>query len=197
MNNFLKVIITSFFSICFCYKTYAFDLKSLTDKIQKDIGNKLQVPNGGNSSGNSNPLGGMLKNLNKNKGGGSSLNLGNMSQASSSGTGNKKLAKEMCEPNIAKILKGLPKGNISSLSSDFNNKSTDEISNILKTSPKSPDKWLLSLDSLFLNQDKPGRNLGWRCNQPANKSAQDNINKPIAPKYKSVFDLIPIVYHQW
>ena len=87
MNNFLKVIIASFFSICFCYKTYAFDLKSLTDKIQKDIGNKLQVPNGGNSSGNSNPLGGMLKNLNKNKGGGSSLNLGNMSQASSSGTG--------------------------------------------------------------------------------------------------------------
>ena len=46
MNNFLKVIIASFFSICFCYKTYAFDLKSLTDKIQKDIGNKLQVPKG-------------------------------------------------------------------------------------------------------------------------------------------------------
>ena len=147
MNNFLKVITTIFFSICFCYKTYAFDLKSLTDKIQKDIGNKLQVPKGGNSSGNSNPLGGMLKNLNKNKGGGSSLNLGNMSQASSSGTGNKKLAKEMCEPNIAKILKGLPKGNISSLSSDFNNKSNDEISNILKTSPKSPDKFVQTIDT--------------------------------------------------
>ena len=83
MKNFLKVITATFFSICFCYKTYAFDLKSLTDKIQKDIGNKLQIPKGGNSSGNSNPLGGMLKNLNKNKGGGSALNLGNMSQASS------------------------------------------------------------------------------------------------------------------
>ena len=43
MKYFLKVIIASFFSICFCYKTYAFDLKSLTDKLQKDLGNKLQI----------------------------------------------------------------------------------------------------------------------------------------------------------
>ena len=147
MNTFLKVTIATFFGICFCYKTYAFDLKSLTDKIQKDIGNKLQVPKGGNSSGNSNPLGGMLKNLNKNKSGGSALTLGNMSQASSSGSGNKKLAKEICEPNRDKILKNLPKGNISSLSSDFNNKSNDEITNLLKTSPKSPEKFVQTIDT--------------------------------------------------
>ena len=42
----------------------AFDLKSLTDKMQKDLGKKLQTPKGNNS----NPLGGMLKGLNQNKG---------------------------------------------------------------------------------------------------------------------------------
>ena len=31
----------------------------------------------------------------------------------------------------------------------------------------------LSLDSLFLNQAKPGRNLGCKCNHPANRSVQD------------------------
>ena len=89
MKNLLKVVIATIFSFCFCFQSYAFDLKSLTDKLQKDIGNKLQIPKGGNSSGNNNPLGGMLKNLNKNKGGGSALNLGNMSQASSSGNNKK------------------------------------------------------------------------------------------------------------
>ena len=143
MKYFLKVIIAIFFSICFCYKTYAFDLKSLTDKLQKDLGNKLQIPKGDTNSGNNNPLDGMMKNLNTNKGG-SSINMGNMSQ-SSSGGGDIKRAKAVCEPNIPQILKNLPKGNVSSLSSDFNNKSSEEISNILKTSPDSPDKFVKSL----------------------------------------------------
>ena len=65
----------------------------------------------------------MLKNLNKNKGSGSALNLGNMSQASSSGNNKKTSAAKICEYKPAKLLKNLPKGNISSLSADFNNAS--------------------------------------------------------------------------
>merc|ERR1712078_593158 len=91
----------------------------------------------------------MLKNLNKNKGGGSALNLGNMSQASSSntGSGDNKLAKYKCEYKAAKVLKDLPKGNVSSLSSDFSNKSNDEIMNILNSSPNIPDKFVQSIDA--------------------------------------------------
>ena len=44
MKNLLKVVIATIFSFCFCFQSYAFDLKSLTDKLQKDIGNKLQIP---------------------------------------------------------------------------------------------------------------------------------------------------------
>ena len=85
--HYIKFFIALCYFIFSSHNAFSFDLKSLTDKLQKDLGNKLQVPKGGNNSGNSNPLGGMLKNLNKNKGGGSALNLGNMSQASSSNTG--------------------------------------------------------------------------------------------------------------
>ena len=147
MKNLLKVVIATIFSFCFCFQSYAFDLKSLTNKLQKDIGNKLQIPKGGNSSGNNNPLGGMLKNLNKNKGGGSALNLGNMSQASSSGNNNKKSAEKICEYKAPKILKNLPKGNISSLSPDFNNKSNDQIQSMLKSFPKGPDNFVQTLET--------------------------------------------------
>jgi hypothetical protein len=144
MFNYIKsLLIISFFIAC-SQNANSFDLKSLTDKLQKDLGNKLQIPKGGSNSGSSNPLGGLMKNLNTNKGG-SSINMGSMSQ-SSSGGGDLKKAKAVCEPNIPQILKNLPKGNVSSLSADFNNKSSEEISNILKTSPVSPDKFVKSLN---------------------------------------------------
>ena len=103
----------------------AFDLKSLTDKIQKDIGGKLNVPNssggnplGGNlsipnTSGGSNPLGGILKGMGQNNTAinttGTNANTGN----------NQKLAKGMCEPSIPQNIKNLPKGDVSLLEKDF------------------------------------------------------------------------------
>ena len=79
-------ILFSLLLITLTHNTYGFDLKSLTDKIQKDLGNKLQTPKGNN---NSNPLGGMLKGLNKNN-----INSGaigsNISTANSSNNQNAK-----------------------------------------------------------------------------------------------------------
>mgnify|MGYP001360690061 CR=1 FL=1 len=65
MLRYLKLFIIVSFFVIIGQNAYSFDLKSLTDKIQKDIGNKLQVPKGGSNSGNNNPLGGLMKNLNK------------------------------------------------------------------------------------------------------------------------------------
>ena len=85
---------------------HAFDLKALTDKIQKDIGGKVNTPN----SGGSNPLGGLLKGLNQNNSS-ISTNTGNSNMSSSKG--NTKLAKGICEPNIPQIVRNLPKGDVS------------------------------------------------------------------------------------
>ena len=145
MNILLKFLSTLVIFYSLANHANAFDLKSLTDKIQKDIGNKLQVPKGGSNSGGNNPLGGLMKNLN-NKGG-SSISLGNMAQNSQGSSGNGKLAKGVCEPNIAGILKNLPKGDVASLSSDFNNASTDQISNIIRLSPESADRFVKTLNT--------------------------------------------------
>ena len=144
MLRYLKLFIIVSFFVIIGQNAYSFDLKSLTDKIQKDIGNKLQVPKGGSNSGNNNPLGGLMKNLNK---GGSSTSMGNMTQNSQGSSSNGKLAKGICEPNIDGILKGLPKGDVASLSSDFNNESIDQISSIIKLSPESPDRFVKTLDT--------------------------------------------------
>ena len=111
----------------------AFDLKSLTDKMQKDLGKKLQTPKGNNS----NSLGGMLKGLNQNKGSnvGSALALGGNTPNKNSST---KLAKGICEPNIPQTIKNLPKGNIALLVNDFG-KNENEIVEIINKIPKSSD----------------------------------------------------------
>ncbi len=146
MIKLTKIISISIIFFSYCFYANAFDLKSLTDKIQKDLGDKLQIPKGDSSSGSSNPLGGLLKNLNKNQGG-SSLNMGNMNvnnqSSSSSGI---KTAEAVCNPRVDKIIKNLPKGDIDSLSSDFNNKSNDQISTIIKSSLQAPDQFLRNLE---------------------------------------------------
>ena len=126
MLKFYRVFIFTIVTFVLNQSVYAFDLKSLTDKIQKDVGSKLQIPKGNNS----NPLGGMLKGLNQNKGGneGSSLALGGNT---SNNTSNTKLAKSICEPNIPQTIKNLPKGNIALVESDFGKKQ-DQIIEIIK-----------------------------------------------------------------
>jgi hypothetical protein len=116
----------------------AFDLKSLTEKIQKDIGSKLAVPD----SGGSNPLGGMLKGLNQNKSNPSTnLTTGN----STNSAGSTKLAKGICEPNIPQTIKNLPMGNNAQVESDFGKKQ-NEIIKIINTIPqKSNDPYVSSL----------------------------------------------------
>ena len=66
MLKFLKNFFYIFLVLAISKNAHAFDLKALTDKIQKDVGEKLNVPQ--NNSG-SNPLGNMLKGLNQNNAG--------------------------------------------------------------------------------------------------------------------------------
>ena len=49
MFKMLKFLFINFSFLILCFNAYGFDLKSLTDKIQKDLGDKLQVPKGNNS----------------------------------------------------------------------------------------------------------------------------------------------------
>jgi hypothetical protein len=131
MFNYLKSFFTITFFIVCSQSANSFDLKSLTDKLQKDLGNKLQIPKSGSNSGSSNPLGGLMKNLNTNKAG----SMGSMSQSSgTSSTGSMfgVTAEQLCTPRLGAVLKNLPTGKISDLASDFGNKSSDEISKILK-----------------------------------------------------------------
>ena len=138
MFNIYKIIFFIFILIGINHNVNAFDLKSLTEKIQKDIGTKLTVPN----SGGSNPLGGMLKGLNQNKSNPSTnLTTGN----SSNSGGSTKLAKGICEPNIPQTIKNLPKGNNAQVESDFGKKQ-NEIIKIINTIPqKSNDPYVSSL----------------------------------------------------
>ena len=138
MNNF-KIIITAILLIGNSEILYAFDLKALTDKLQKDIGSQLQVPKGDGSSGNSNPLGGLLNNS-----GSSPLNMSNMSQTNSSSS--LVSAQGICDPKTPQLLKNLPKGNVSNLKNDFNNKSSTEIKLLLNTSPMRLDRFVENLE---------------------------------------------------
>ena len=120
---------------------YAFDLKSLTDKIQKDVGEKLKIPQ---TNSGSNPLGGMLKGLNQNKG---STMMTTTGQSTSGGSSNKKLAKGLCEPNIPQTIKNLPNANVSLVEKDFD-KSRNEIIKILNSIPSSSnDPYVSSLNT--------------------------------------------------
>jgi len=60
-----KYFLYIFSVLAMSQNAHAFDLKALTDKVQKDIGGKLNIPQ---TNSGSNPLGGMLKGLNQNKG---------------------------------------------------------------------------------------------------------------------------------
>ena len=140
MSKFYKIFLISILTLGINQSANAFDLKSLTDKIQKDLGNKLQAPKGNNS----NPLGGMLKGLNQNKGANtaSSLALGGNT---SNKTGNTKLAKSICEPNIPQTIKNLPKGNIALIENDFGKKQNEIVEIINKIPKSSGDPYVSSL----------------------------------------------------
>jgi hypothetical protein len=145
MFNYLKSFLTLTFFIVCSQSANSFDLKSLTDKLQKDLGNKLQIPKSGSNSGSSNPLGGLMKNLNTNKAG----SMGSMSQSSgTSSTGSMfgVTAEQLCTPRLGAVLKNLPTGKISDLASDFGNKSSDEISKIFKKLPNTRDEFIQNLD---------------------------------------------------
>ena len=90
MIKFIKNFFYVFLVLAISKNVYAFDLKSLTDKIQKDVGEKLKIPQ---KNSGSNPLGGMLKGLNQNKG---STMMTTTEQSTSEGSSNKKLAKGLC-----------------------------------------------------------------------------------------------------
>ena len=121
--------------------THAFDLKALTDKIQKDVGGKLNIPQ---TNSGSNPLGGMLKGLNQNKG---SSMMGTTGQSMSGTSSNTKLAKGMCEPSVPQTIKNLPKANVALVEKDFG-KSRNEIIKILNSIPSSSnDPYVSSLNT--------------------------------------------------
>ena len=116
----------------------AFDLKSLTDKIQKDISGNLNLPN----NNGANPLGGMLKGLNQNN-----TNITTSPSVSNNATskGNTKLAKGICEPEIPQIVRNLPKGNISLIENDFGKKQKEIIKLITSIPNSNDDPYVLSL----------------------------------------------------
>ena len=141
MIKFIKNFFYIFLVLAISKNVYAFDLKSLTDKIQKDVGEKLKVPQ---TNSGSNPLGGMLKGLNQNKG---STMMTTTGQSTSGGSSNKKLAKGLCEPNIPQTIKNLPNANVSLVEKDFS-KSRNEIIKILNSIPSSSnDPYVSSLNT--------------------------------------------------
>ena len=141
MIKFIKNFFYVFLVLAISKNVYAFDLKSLTDKIQKDVGEKLKIPQ---TNSGSNPLGGMLKGLNQNKG---STMMTTTGQSTSGGSSNKKLAKGLCEPNIPQTIKNLPNANVSLVEKDFG-KSRNEIIKILNSIPSSSnDPYVSSLNT--------------------------------------------------
>ena len=141
MSKYFKCFFCIFATLTMFQNAHAFDLKALTDKIQKDVGGKLNIPQ---TNSGSNPLGGMLKGLNQNKGSSMMTTTG---QSMSGGSSNKKLAKGLCEPNIPQTIKNLPKANISLVEKDFG-KSRNEIKNILNSIPSSSnDPYVSSLNT--------------------------------------------------
>ena len=141
MIKFIKNFFYVFLVLAISKNVYAFDLKSLTDKIQKDVGEKLKIPQ---TNSGSNPLGGMLKGLNQNKGSTMTTTTG---QSTSGGSSNKKLAKGLCEPNIPQTIKNLPNANVILVEKDFG-KSRNEIIKILNSIPSSSnDPYVSSLNT--------------------------------------------------
>ncbi len=141
MLKFIKNFFYIFLVLAISKNAHAFDLKSLTDKIQKDVGEKLKIPQ---TNSGSNPLGGMLKGLNQNKG---STMMNTNGQSMSGISSNKKLAKGLCEPNIPQTIKNLPKADASLVEKDFG-KNRNEITKILNSMPSSSnDPYVSSLNT--------------------------------------------------
>ena len=106
MLKFLKNFFYIFLVLAISKDAHAFDLKALTDKIQKDVGGKLNVPQ--NNSG-SNPLGNMLKGLNQKNAG---INMQNTKKGTPNNSSSKKLAGNLCVSNIPQTVKNLPKADV-------------------------------------------------------------------------------------
>ena len=141
MLKYLKYFFYIFSVLAISNNAHAFDLKALTDKIQKDVGGKLNIPQ---TNSGSNPLGGMLKGLNQNKG---SAIMSTTGQSMSGVSSNKKLAKGLCEPNIPQTIKNLPKADVSLVEKDFG-KNRNEIIKILNSMPSSSnDPYVSSLNT--------------------------------------------------
>ena len=152
MNLFLKLIIILFFSISINSGSFAFDLKKLQQKLEKNL-KQIQKPKSSSGS-TSNPLGGLLKNLNK-KGLGTGV-AGTAAVAGSSSSSAKSTqsngnsnAKRVCDPSsvYGKLIKNLPGANIANLEKDFG-KSSKEIKSLLeKNPPRSNDQIVSSLET--------------------------------------------------
>ena len=137
----IKYFFYIFSVLAISQNAHAFDLKALTDKIQKDVGGKLNLPQ---TNSGSNPLGGMLKGLNQNKG---STMMNTTGQSMSGTSSNTKLAQGMCEPRVPQTIKNLPKGNVALVEKDFG-KSRNEIIKILNSIPSSSnDPYVSSLNT--------------------------------------------------
>ena len=137
----IKYFFYIFSVLAISQNAHAFDLKALTDKIQKDVGGKLNIPQ---TNSGSNPLGGMLKGLNQNKG---STMMNTTGQSMSGTSSNTKLAQGMCEPRVPQTIKNLPKGNVALVEKDFG-KSRNEIIKILNSIPSSSnDPYVSSLNT--------------------------------------------------
>ena len=137
----IKYFFYIFSVLAISQNAHAFDLKALTDKIQKDVGGKLNIPQ---TNSGSNPLGGMLKGLNQNKG---SAIMSTSGQNMSGTSSNTKLAQGMCEPSVPQTIKNLPKANVALVEKDFG-KSRNEIIKILNSIPSSSnDPYVSSLNT--------------------------------------------------
>ena len=124
MSKLLSITIALFLIIPLT-NAFSFDLKKLQDNL-----NQLKDQNNPN-----NPLGNLMKNMQ-----GMTKDLSNKSNSGSVidpstpknkiggkvSSGNIKLAKSVCEPDLPKLVKNLPGANISNLEKDFS-KSVDEI----------------------------------------------------------------------
>ncbi len=119
MYKILKIGLACVSMILFSQNSNAFDLKSLTNKLQKDLGGKLNIPKSIPSS---------------------KISSGGSSKPNANKT---KLAKQMCEPNIPQIIKNLPEGNIADLENDFGKKS-EGIKKILVNIPNTDDDQYVS-----------------------------------------------------
>ena len=140
MFKIYKIGLLSFLLIGLNQNANAFDLKSLTDKIQKDVGGKLNIPS---TSSGSNPLGGMLKGLNQNN----TPNFTTSPANVNAGANKQKLAENMCVSTYPKTISNLPKGDLSLLEKDFG-KNQNDIKKIINTTPPtSNDPFVSSLNT--------------------------------------------------